>query len=138
MISINECNIIQLPQIKNRAGNITPVHSDNEIPFGIKRIYYLYDVPGGAERGGHAHRNLKQLIVAASGSFDVVLDDGRSKKIICLSQPYYGLIIYPGIWRELVNFSSGSICLVLASEYYDESDYIRNYDEFCNWRIESE
>ncbi len=127
---ITDCQLINLPKISNRAGNITPVSGTIDIPFEINRVYYLYDIPGGAERGGHAHIELQQLIVAASGSFDVHLDDGQSQKIISLNRPYYGLLIVPGIWRELHNFSSGSICLVLASHHYDESDYIRDFKQF--------
>jgi len=104
----------------------------DDIPFKIKRVYYLYDVPGGEERGGHAHKKLYQLVVAASGSFDIVLDDGKMKKSINLNRPYFGLSIVPGIWREIVNFSSGSICLVLASEFYSIKDYIRDYQLFRN------
>ncbi len=127
---VYDCSIIELPRIIERSGNITPVEPNNTIPFGIERIYYLYDVPGGAERGGHAHKELQQLIVAASGSFSVVLDDGMQKRIIELNRPYFGLHIVPGIWRELINFSSGAVCLVLASLRYDEVDYIRDYGYF--------
>ena len=126
--------IIDLGQIQNRAGNITVVEGNDLIPFKVKRVYYLYDVPGGAERGGHAHRKLYQLIVAASGSFDVKLDDGNLKKLVCLNRPSEGLLVKPGIWREIVNFSSGSNCLVLASELYDEKDYIRIYRKFLNYK----
>lgn len=129
-MSINNCNIIELPKIHNRAGNLTALENQSIIPFDISRVYYLYDVPGGAERGGHAHKSLHQLIVAASGSFDVVLDDKVNRKIIHLDRPYKGLYIAPGIWRELINFSSGSISLVLASDKFEESDYIRDYNEF--------
>lgn len=131
-----DCHIMSLSKVKNRAGNITVVENNVHLPFEVKRVYYLYDVPGGAERGGHAHKGLYQLIVAASGSFDVMLDDGTNKKVITLNQPYRGLLIVPGIWRELNNFSSGSVCLVLASELYQESDYIRNYNEFINIKDE--
>jgi len=127
---VSDCHIIELPKIHNRSGNITAINEIVDIPFKIKRVYYLYDVPGGEERGGHAHKNLYQLIVAASGSFDVVLNDGIEKKTIQLNRPYNGLIIVPGIWRELSNFSSGSICLVLASELYSSEDYIRDYALF--------
>lgn len=130
--SIYNCNVIELPKIHNRAGNITPLHGGIEIPFGIKRVYYLYDVPGGETRGGHAHRMLHQLIVAASGSFDVTIDDGTTKKTITLNRPNFGLYIIPGIWRDLHNFSSGAVLLVLASDNYDEKDYIREYDDFLN------
>jgi len=113
-----------------RAGNITAVNNSNEIPFNIKRVFYLYDIPGGEDRGAHAHRSCHQFLVAASGSFEVMVDDGRRQKTIQLNRSYYGLHIPPMIWAAEINFSSGSICLVLASETYDESDYIRNYDQF--------
>jgi hypothetical protein len=135
--SIYECSIIQLNRVHNRSGNITVIEGNFDIPFAIKRIYYLYDVPGGAERGGHSHKNLQQLIVAASGCFDVVLDDGRNKKVVELNRPYYALHVVPGIWRELINFSSGAICLVLASEKFDVQDYIRDYKEFLIYRNEN-
>ena len=128
--SIYNCSVVELPKIHNRAGNITPIENLKNIPFDIERVYYLYDVPGGAERGGHAHKKLEQFIIAVSGSFDILINDGENKKIVTLNRPNYGLHITPGIWRELLNFSSGAICLVLASEKYDEKDYIRNYDEF--------
>lgn len=131
---ISDCQIIQLSKIHNPAGNITAINESVDIPFEIKRVYYLYDVPGGEERGGHAHKNLYQLIVAASGSFDVVLDDGKNKKTIQLNRPYNGLIIIPGIWRELSNFSSGSVCLVLASIKYSATDYIRDYNTFKQFK----
>lgn len=131
--SVHNCELIDLPKIHNRAGNITPVHGKDDVPFEIKRIYYLYDMPGGESRGGHAHKNLQQLIVAASGSFEVVLNDGKESKRFYLNHPYYGLLIVPGIWRELVNFSSGSICLVLASEKYVEEDYLRNYQDYLDF-----
>lgn len=132
--SIYDCSIIHLPKIENRSGNITPIENNNNVPFSVKRIYYLYDVPGGEARGGHGHKNLQQIIVAASGSFDVLLDDGRTKKVINLNRPYVGLHVVPGLWRELLNFSSGSICLVIASELYDESDYYRDYSEFLKYK----
>lgn len=132
--SIFNCCVVELGKIHNRAGNITVLEENIDIPFDFRRVYYLYDVPGGAERGGHAHKELKQLIVAASGCFDVVLEDGKNKKIVELNRPNYGLIVVPGIWRELVNFSSGAICLVLASAPYDKNDYIRDYQEFLNFK----
>ena len=128
--SIYDCSIIQLGKVHNRAGNITIVEGEKNIPFNINRIYYLYDIPSGESRGGHAHKNLYQLIVAASGCFDVLLDDGLNKKIVKLDRPNYGLFVVPGIWRELIEFSSGSVCLVLASLTYDQNDYIRDYDVF--------
>ena len=123
---------MNLPKVENRAGNLTAVNNLQDIPFNIARVYYLYDVPGGVDRGGHAHFNLTQLVVAASGSFDIVLDDGFSKKTVSLNRPYHGLLIVPGIWRSISNFSSGSICLVAASAHYLEEDYIRDYDQFLN------
>ena len=128
--SIYNCNVVELAKVHNRAGNITAVNGEVDIPFDIKRVYYLYDVPGGETRGGHAHKELQQLIVAASGSFDVILDDGISKKIISLNRPNFGLYVTPLIWRELVNFSSGAVLLVLASMKYTENDYIRDYSSY--------
>jgi len=128
--TVFDCSIIHFPKIQNRAGNITPIQNNIEAPFAIKRVYYLYDVPGGESRGAHAHKELEQLIIAASGSFDVTIDDGNNKKTISLNRPNYGLHLKPGMWRELSNFSSGSICLVLASLLYAESDYIRDYEDF--------
>jgi len=128
--TIYDCSIIYFRKIVNRAGNITPIENCRDIPFNVKRVYYLYDIPGGESRGGHAHLNLQQLIIAASGSFDVLIDDGHNKKLVMLNRPYLGLLVVPGIWRELVNFSSGAICLVLASFKYEESDYIRDYLAF--------
>ncbi len=130
--SVYDCVILPLDKINNRAGNITIVEGKKSIPFDIKRIYYLYDIPGGENRGGHAHKELRQLVVAASGSFNVLLDDGQNKKIVTLNRPDYGLLVVPGIWRELYEFSSGAICLVLASRKYEERDYIRNYKDFNN------
>ena len=125
-----DCNLIQLPKARNVAGSSTLLQNGIEVPFEIKRVYYLYDVPGGESRGAHAHKNLHQLLIAASGSFDVTLDDGQSKKTITLSRPFIGLHIKPGIWRDITNFSSGVICLVLASELYNAEDYLRDYSEF--------
>jgi dTDP-4-dehydrorhamnose 3,5-epimerase-like enzyme len=130
--SVQDCSIVSLPKIQNFSGNLTSINGSKEIPFDIKRVYYLYDVPGGIMRGGHAHKELNQLIIAASGSFDVVIDDGKNKQIVNLNRPNQGLLIVPGIWRELVNFSSGSICLVLASHLYSEDDYIREYNDFLS------
>jgi dTDP-4-dehydrorhamnose 3,5-epimerase-like enzyme len=129
-MSVNDCRLIDLPKISDPRGNLTFVEGGIHVPFDIKRVYYLYDVPGGSERGGHAHKALHQLIIAMSGSFDVMLDDGREKKCFHLAQSYYGLYVCPMIWRELTNFSSGSVCLVLASNLYDEHDYYREYGEF--------
>jgi hypothetical protein len=131
--SVNDCKLIDLPKIHNRAGNITPVENNEDIPFEIKRIFYLYDMPGGESRGGHAHKELYQLIIAASGSFEVSLNDGKEYRRFFLNHPYYGLLIHPGIWAELVNFSSGSICLVLTSDIYSESDYLRNYQNYLDY-----
>jgi len=131
-MALTDCKIIELPKIVEARGNLTFVESGQHIPFDIKRVYYLYDVPGGAERGGHAHKNLKQLIIAMSGSFDIVLDDGACRKRIHLNRSYFGLYVCPMIWREIDNFSSGSVCMVLASDYYDEDDYYRDYNEFVS------
>ncbi len=133
--NVYDSNILVLDKIHSEAGNITVIESNHDIPFPIRRAYYLYDVPGGGSRGGHAHKQLYQLIVAASGSFDVLLDDGDNKKIVQLNRPYYGLLIVPGLWRELFEFSSGAICLVFTSQKYDESDYIRDYNEFRTWKL---
>lgn len=124
--------IISIPKIEERRGNLSVIENDT-IPFDIKRVYYLYDVPTGSERGGHAHKNLQQFLVALSGSFDVVLNDGKKEQIVTLNKPFEGLLINSGIWRELRNFSSGSICLVVASEVYIEDDYIRDFDEFIKY-----
>lgn len=135
--SIYNCGIVELNKIHNRSGNITVIEGNIDIPFAVRRIYYLYDVPGGAERGGHAHKNLQQLVVAASGCFDVILDDGKNRKVVQLNRPYFGLHVIPGIWREIINFSSGAICLVLASEKYDKDDYIREYPDFIKFKNEN-
>lgn len=129
-MTVDDCRIIELPKISDPRGNLTFIEGHRHAPFGIERIYYLYDVPGGADRGGHAHKQLQQLMVAMSGSFDVVLDDGRNKKRVHLNRPYYGLYVGPMIWRELDNFSSGSVCMVLASRIYEESDYYRDYNAY--------
>ena len=127
---LNKCQLVNLPKINDARGNLTFVESGHHIPFDIKRVYYLYDVPGGAERGGHGHKALHQLIIAMSGSFDIHLDDGFSKKTVHMNRSYNGLYLCPMIWREIDNFSSGAVCMVLASEYYDEEDYYRDYDQF--------
>lgn len=129
-MNLSRCKIIDLPKITDERGNLTFVEGNKHIPFEIKRIYYLYDVPGGESRGGHAHKHLQQFIIAASGSFDVILDDGFNRKRFHLNRSYYGLYVPPMVWRELNNFSSGSVCLALVSEYYDENDYIRDYETF--------
>lgn len=130
MTTISSCKLIQLPKISDPRGNLTFIENQTVIPFDVSRVYYLYDVPGGAERGGHAHKELEQLIIAMSGSFDVTLDDGRSKKKFHLNRSYFGLYVCNMMWRELDNFSSGSVCMVLASNKYSEDDYYRNYDDF--------
>lgn len=132
--TVYNCTIIELPKIHNRSGNITFVENLKNIPFETKRVYYLYDVPGGESRGGHAHKKLQQLLIAASGAFNVTLDDGINKRTITLNRPYYGLHIVPGIWRDLSGFSSGAVCLVLASQRFDENDYLRNYNDFKAWK----
>jgi hypothetical protein len=129
-MTIERCKIINLPKITDPRGNLTFIEGTKHVPFAIQRVYYLYDVPGGGERGGHAHKELHQLIIAMSGSFDVILDDGHEKKRIHLNRSYYGLYVCPMIWRELDNFSSGSVCMVLASNLYAESDYFRDYAQF--------
>lgn len=130
-----DCNIFYLPKIPNRSGSITPLHNSKEIPFDIKRIFYLYDIPGGESRGAHAHYKCHQFLIAASGSFEVLVDDGNVQKIFQLNKPYIGLYIPPAIWASEINFSSGAICLVLASEIYDEQDYIRDYKEFTKKKL---
>ncbi len=130
MSRIDQCKIIDLPKITHPRGNLSFIEGGRHIPFEIKRVYYLYDVPGGSDRGSHAHKNLHQFIVAMSGSFDVVLDDGTQKKRFHLNRSYYGLYVCPMMWRDLDNFSSGAVCMVLASDFYNEADYIRDYDEF--------
>jgi hypothetical protein len=129
-MKISQCRIINLPKVAEPRGNLTFIEGDRHVPFAIQRVYYLYDVPGGSERGGHAHKGLHQLIVAMAGSFDVIIDDGQEKKRFHLNRSYYGLYVCPMIWRELDNFSSGSVCMVLASNYYDEADYYRDYQAF--------
>jgi len=129
-MNLNDTKIVTLPKIADARGNLTFVEAERHVPFAVKRVYYLYDVPGGESRGGHAHRKLQQFIIAASGSFDVILDDGRQRRSFFLNRSYFGLYVPRMVWRELVNFSSGSVCLVLASEYFDESDYYRDYGEF--------
>lgn len=135
--SVHDCSIIELSKHhSDRKGDITVVQNGETVPFDVKRVYYLYDVPGGESRGSHAHRNLSQLIVAASGSFRVTLDDGNVKQSFVLNRPYQALFVKPGIWRDLDDFSSGAVCLVLASEIYQPEDYIRDYSEFLAFRKE--
>jgi len=129
-MSLTECRILELPQIHDPRGNLTFIESGRQIPFAIKRIFYLYDVPGGANRAGHALKSCHQLVIATSGSFDVVLDDGSEKEMFQLNRSYHGLYIPPVIWREISNFSSNSICMVLASEFFSEDDYYRDYSQF--------
>ena len=129
-ISVFNCSVVELKRLKNRSGNITPIENNVDIPFEVKRVFYLYDIPGGENRGAHAHKECHQFIIAASGSFEVQMDDGKVKKTVMLNQPFRGLHIPPGIWASEVNFSSGAICLVMASHVYNENDYIRNYHEF--------
>ena len=129
-MSVEKCKLIDLPKIADPRGTLTFIESGRHVPFDFKRVYYLYDVPGGAERGGHAHKDLHQLIIAMSGSFDIVLNDGQLQKRIHLNRSYYGLYVCPMIWREMDNFSSGAVCLVLASNLYDEQDYYRDYQQF--------
>ncbi len=133
--TVYDSNIVVLGKAHTDTGNITVIESNKNVPFSLKRAYYLYDIPGGESRGGHAHKELYQLIIAASGSFEVLLDDGTNKKIVKLDRPYYGLLVVPGLWRELFEFSSGAICLVLTSHKYDEEDYIRDYNQFAQWKL---
>jgi hypothetical protein len=133
-MALEDCRIIELPKINEPRGNLSFVESNNHIPFAIERVYYVYDVPGGADRGGHAHKELHQLIIAMSGSFDITLDDGKNKKKFHLARSYYGLYVCPMIWREMDNFSSNSVLMVLASNKYSEEDYYRNYDDFMHAR----
>lgn len=133
--SVYDCTIVELDKHhSDRKGNLSVVQNEDTIPFDVKRVYYLYDVPGGESRGAHAHKELSQLIVAASGSFTVTLDDGKVKRSFLLNRPYQGLLVVPGIWRTLDDFSSGSVCMVLASHGYDKNDYIREYDEFIDYK----
>ena len=134
MKTVDDVEIIQLPRILDERGNLSVAEQFNHVPFEIKRVYWLYDVPGGESRGSHAHKTLSQLIIAASGSFRVTLDDGKNKRSFFLNRPYQGLLVHPGLWRDLEDFSSGSVCMVLASEVYKEEDYIREYDEFLKFR----
>ncbi len=134
MTTINDVQLIEIPKIQDRRGNLSVIEG-NTIPFELKRVYYLYDVPSGSERGGHSHKEQQELLIAISGSFDVVLKDGNSEKIVTLNKPNFGLLIGKGIWRELQDFSSGSICLVMASDVFEESDYMRDYAEFVKSKL---
>jgi len=131
-MKISDVRLINLPKFEDDRGNLSFIESNNHIPFEIKRTYLIYDVPGGQVRGGHAYKTLHEFIIALSGSFDVVLDDGREKKVVSLNRSYTGLFVPHLIWKNLENFSTNSVCLILASDYYDENDYIRDYDEFKN------
>lgn len=131
-MSLNDCKLIDLPKINDPRGNLTFVEGGHHVPFDIKRVFYLYDVPGGADRGGHALKKCHQFLIAMSGSFDVVLYDGKEKQRIQLNRSYHGLLIPPMIWREMDNFSSGSVCLALASAVYDAADYYRDYKEYLS------
>ncbi|MNV75238.1 TDP-4-oxo-6-deoxy-alpha-D-glucose-3,4-oxoisomerase [compost metagenome] len=137
MITVYNCDLITLKKIKDRSGNITAVENSRDIPFDVKRVFYLYDIPGGESRGAHAHKECHQFLVAASGSFEVLLDDGKIKRQLLLNRPDIGLHIPPGIWASEVNFSSGAICLVLASHTYNETDYIRDYKQFLDSSIKA-
>lgn len=134
-ISIYDCEVYKLPKVGNRNGHITALNNNIEIPFAVKRVFYLYDIPGGESRGAHAHKECHQLLIAASGAFEVFLDDGRIKRQVLLNRPDVGLHLPPGIWASEINFSGGSICLVLASEPYDEGDYIRDYHDFVEFKM---
>lgn len=133
-INVYDCSVIELPRIENEKGNITPITGNINLPFDIARVFYQYDVPAGQERGAHAHKECHQFLVAASGAFEVVLDDGKNKRTVTLNRPFYGLHIPPGIWAHEQGFSAGSICLVLASHCYNAEDYIRKYDEFIEYK----
>ena len=127
---LDDCRLIELPKNKDRAGNLTPIHQGVDVPFEFERVFYIYDVPGGEDRGAHAHKECHQFIVAASGAFEVELKDGVNSRKILLNRPYYGLYVPPGIWAQEQGFSSGSVCLVFASLPYDESDYIRDFEDY--------
>lgn len=134
--SVFDCSIIELPRINNRAGNITPVTNNVNVPFEVKRIFYIYDIPGGEDRGAHAHKECHQFLIAASGSFEIEMDDGTNKRTVILNRPYFGLHIPPGVWASEKGFSSGAICLVLASHLYSESDYLRDYNHYLSFIIQ--
>lgn len=132
--TVFDCSVIELPRLKNRAGNISIAENNINLPFDVKRIFYIYDIPGGEDRGAHAHKECHQFLIAASGSFEVEMDDGVNKRTIVLNRPYYGLHLPPGIWAAEKGFSSGAVCLVLASEVYNEDDYIREYSNFISFK----
>jgi glyoxylate utilization-related uncharacterized protein len=132
MVSVDDCRILEFPRILDPRGSLTPIEGSSHVPFDIRRVYYIYDVPAGASRAGHSHRELQQVLIAISGSFDVQVDDGRCRKVFHMNRPYMGLYIPKMIWREIDNFSAGSVCVSLASEHYAESDYYRNYADFLN------
>lgn len=132
--TVYDCSVIELPKIETEGGNITPIRGNVNIPFDIKRVFYSYDIPGGEARGAHAHKECHQFLVAASGAYEVLLDDGVNKRTVLLNRPFYGLHVPPGIWASEQAFSSGSICLVLASHGYEEADYIRDYDDYLEYR----
>ena len=136
-VSVYDCSIIELTRINNRAGNITPVTNNVNIPFHVKRVFYIYDIPGGEDRGAHAHKECHQFLIAASGSFEIELDDGINKRTVALNRPYFGLHIPPGIWAAEKGFSSGAVCLVLTSNKYDENDYLREYNSFKEFKYDS-
>ena len=133
-LTIYDCSIMELPKIETEGGNITPIHGNINVPFDVKRVFYSYDIPGGESRGAHAHKECHQFLIAASGSFEVSLDDGTYQRQVFLNRPNMGLHIPPGVWASEINFSSGAICLVLASHAYNESDYLRNYEDFLKFR----
>lgn len=135
--SVYDCSVIELPKIHNRAGNITPITNNENIPFDVRRVFYIYDIPGGEDRGAHAHKECHQFLIAASGSFEIEMDDGINKRTVVLNRPYYGLHIPPGIWAAEKGFSSGAICLVLASHKYDENDYLREYNKYLDLKNET-
>ena len=132
--TINDCRIIDLRKIHDVRGNLTPIEGGADVQFDIKRVYYLYDVPGGESRGAHAHKNDNQFLIAASGAFEVLCDDVVNQKVVTLNRPYFGLLVPPGIWAAEQEFSSGSVCLVLTDAAYDASDYIRDYEEFLKYK----
>jgi dTDP-4-dehydrorhamnose 3,5-epimerase-like enzyme len=132
-LALDECRIVNFPKVTDYRGNLSFIEGQNQIPFDIKRVYYLYDVPSGATRGGHAHKELQQVVISLSGSFDVVLDDGHTRRSFFLNRPHYGLYIPPRVWREIENFSANSVALSLVSQVYSESDYVRSYDQFKRW-----